>query len=204
VEANTTHTHGVADRLAEDARPGLRGRLTGLVSRSGGRDEVGKYGGRAKLDDAGARLEHYLSGSNSVVLHRRRLPGRKRRISHLVIGPAGITVVDSRHYKARRANLEDGTIRVGVRRRADLINGVVAQVEAVHHLLTDTPFSNVPVEAALARRKVRGVPILQTVNGPRVIVCGTRRIAGEASRPGPLSASQVKALAAYLDGALAR
>jgi hypothetical protein len=198
VEANTTHSHGLGKDVAEQ-RSSLWWRLTALGTRS----RNGAANGRVKLDLAGAKLEHYLRGSDVALLHHRRVAGSRREISHLVIGPAGVTVIDSRHYGGRRARLEDGSIRVGLRNREDLVDAVIAQVAAVRKLLADTPYANTPIEAALARRKVEGVPILQRVDAPRIVVCGTRRIAGEASRPGPLPASQVKALAAYLDGALA-
>jgi hypothetical protein len=199
VEANTTHTRGVAGALGE-GRTSLFGRLTSQLSskRVNGEQVTDK-----PHDDPTARIDHYLRDSEAVALHQRRLPGERRAVSHLIVGPSGVTVIDSHKYASRRAKLEGGVLRVGGRERSDLIRGLLRQVEGVRELLAGTPYANVPVEAALARRKVEGVPVLQGVNEPRVIVCGTRRIAGEASRPGRLSSRRVKALAAYLDRVLA-
>jgi hypothetical protein len=159
-------------------------------------DERKRARGRRPGDPA-ARLDHYLPRDKAVVLHHRRLPSSGAEISHLIVGPAGVTVVDSRKYAGRRVRL-NGAVRIGLRDRSDLIDRLVAQANGVRELLAGTPYADVPVEAALARRKVEGVPIVPNPD-TRIIVCGTRRIAGEASRPGPLSRNRVNALAAYLD-----
>jgi hypothetical protein len=190
-------------RAVSQRRSGLRERLAGFVPRVES-ERNGHGSGAVDGSDATTRLERYLSGSKAHVLHHCRVPGKRRgEINHLVVGPAGVTVVDSRHYNGKKARLEDGTLRVGKRNRTDLIKRVLDQVAAVRRLLADTPYSDVPVEAALAWKKVDGVPIIQYVDGPRLVVCGTRRIAGEASRPGPLDPRKVDALASFLAGELA-
>lgn len=199
MEAKASRSPGALTRR----RSGLRGRLAGFVPRAEphGDGNPNASGG----DDATVRLERYLRGSDAVALHHCRLAGRRRReISHLIVGPAGVTVVDSSHYKGRKAKLEDGELHVGKRNRTDLIKRVLNQADAVRELLADTPYADVGVEAALAWKKVEGVPIIQYVGGPRLVVCGTRRIAGEASRPGPLPPRKVDALASYLAGQLTR
>jgi hypothetical protein len=202
MEANTTHTDGISDRLVDQPHRSWRRLIEGFAGRGWWRMRA--RDSAAPLDEAGKRLGHYLRGSQAMILHRRRLPGERSRINQIVVGPAGVTVIDSRHYKAGRVDLQDGRIRVGLRNRSDLLDAVIAQVEGVRRVLTDTPYEQVTVEAAIARRKVNGAPVLEAPNASRVVVCGTRRIAGEASRPGSLSDRKVKALAAYLDGALAR
>ena len=185
MEANTTHTHALAGGRVNGSR-GLRGRLTALVSsRRGGL----AFNGQG-ADQASARIDHYLRDSNAVVLHHRHLPGVRRDISHLVVGPAGVTVVDSRHYKA------------STRARSELAKSVLAQVDAVRELLVDTRYAKVPIEAAVARNRVEGPRVLQGLNTPRIIVSGTRTIAKEARRGGPMDVGRVRALAAYLNNAL--
>ncbi len=51
-------------------------------------------------------------------------------------------------------------------------------------------------------REVEGLPTLHSFTGPRILVCGTRKIAKEAARPGHLTARKVTALTKYLDGQL--
>jgi Nuclease-related domain len=165
---------------------GFRERLARLF-RS---DEIG--------GDAAARLEFYLRGSDAVVLHRCRVPGKRGRISHVVVGPAGITVVDSRNYKGRKATVRSHQLLVGNRDRPDLIEGVLVQAGRVRGLLAETPYADVDVNAALAWGRVEGSRSVHHVDGTRVTVWGTGRIASEAARPGPLSSREVESLASYL------
>jgi hypothetical protein len=199
LEANTTQRSGLADGQVARDRSGIRARLSALVPFRTS-ERVAKRGPAARVspDDPAGRLELYLRGSKALVMHGRQLPGSRQEIDHLVIGPAGVTVVDSRNYSRRRAKLEGRTLRVGRRDRSHLIRSVVAQAESVKQLLAGTPYAEVPVEAALAWRRVSGVPVLQAAGAPRVVISGTRRIAGEASRPGPLPAGRVQALASFL------
>jgi Nuclease-related domain len=195
MEAKASRNPGAVARR----RGGLRDRLAAFVPRV----EPGGNGHAAERTEAAPRLKRYLRGSGAVALHHCRVPGKRRgEISHVVVGPAGVTVVDSRHYNGRKAKLEDGKLRVGKRNRTDLIKRVLDQAARVRELLADTHYADVDVEAALAWKKVEGVPIIQYVGGPRLVVCGTRRIAGEASRPGPLSPREVHALASFLAGEL--
>jgi hypothetical protein len=154
-------------------------------------------------DDPAARLDEYLLGSRAFALHGLRLPNGGGELSHLVIGPAGITVIDSRNYGSRRAKVGHRGLRVGRRNRSDLVKQILGQVDSVRSVLADTPFADVPVEAALAWRQVEGLPILHTFNAPRVVICGNRRIAHEAARPGPLSPHKVDVLGSYLRRVLA-
>jgi hypothetical protein len=152
VEANATHTPGPAGgRL--NGRSGLRGRLAALVAsprRNGVEASNGKVTGEAT-----ARFDHYLRDSKALVLHRRRISGARSEINHLMVGPAGITVVDSRRYRAPGVRLESRAGRA-VRARSDLAKPVLAQVEEVRELLAGTPYAGVPIDAALARGKVEG------------------------------------------------
>jgi len=153
---------------------------------------------RVNGSDAGARLEKYLYGSQATVLHHLQLPGQRVEIDHLVIGPAGVTVVDARHYGSGKAKFERGQLRIGRRDRTALIDEVLNQADAVRDLLSHTRFSDVPVDAAIAVGQAGGIPTVSSNGGRRVIVWGTGLIAREASRPGPLSRRRVSALASRL------
>jgi Nuclease-related domain len=56
-----------------------------------------------------------------VVLHDLTLPGSRANVDHLVIGPTGVWVVDTKAYRAR----------ITVRRRQVLVAGVPVRTEAV-------------------------------------------------------------------------
>ncbi len=189
VEANTTRTRAVPSRRAA-VRRGLRHRLPSL-------------GANGKVEDEPtARIDRYLDESKAAVLHHRHVPGNGSEISHLIVGPSGVTVVDSSGYTGSSSKLERDVLGSSAKRRSALVKPVLAQVDSIRELLADTPHANVTIEAALARRKVVGARVLQGLNTPRVIVCGARTIVGEASRQGPVTPRRVKSLTAYLDEVL--
>jgi hypothetical protein len=82
------------------------------------------------------------------VLHDRRLPGRRANVDHLVVGPAGIFVIDAKSYtgKVERRDrgwllARDWRLYVGGRDRTALLEGMSRQVEAVQDALASTEFS---------------------------------------------------------------
>ncbi|MCY1718585.1 nuclease-related domain-containing protein [Microbacterium sp. SL62] len=88
------------------------------------------------------------------VLHDRRIPRTRANIDHIVIGPAGVWVVDAKRYVNKRPSLRvDGgifrprveTLRIGGRDGTKLVDGVSHQVNLVSRVLGDT----VPVFGAL-------------------------------------------------------
>ncbi len=197
MEANTTHTPSVS-RGRLSGRTGLRGRLATLVAPR----RNGAGSSNRKADQVTVRLDRSLRDSAAVVLHHRRLPGSSSEISHLVVGPAGVTVVDSRRYRVSGVKLDARGARRAARARSDLAKHVLEQAQGIRELLGDTQYAAVPIDAAVARSKVQGPRVLQSLNGPRVIVSGVRTIATEASRDGDLDARRVKSLAQFLGAAL--
>jgi hypothetical protein len=186
---------------------GLRQLIVGLLpSKEASGNGKAAANGHLPKDDPRARLENYLRGSDAVLLNDLRLPNGGGKIDHLVVGRAGVTVIDSRHYSSREARVGSKGLKVGWRNRTDLLQSVAEQAWAVREVLVEGRHTDVPVEAALAWRKVEGRRILNsrcTRNTPRILISGTRRIAREASRPGPLTPRKVTALASYLEGVLA-
>lgn len=197
MEAKAAHNGGALAHRGSTFRERLAAFLPRMepVANGNGRAAAG---GRVNGSDAGVRLEAYLRGSQATVLHHLQLPGEAVEIDHLVIGPAGVTVVDSQHYNAGKAKFEGGRLRIGNRNRTSVIDDVVDQADSVRELLSGTRFSDVRVESAIAVSKVGGVPTVPSSGGHRVIVWGTGLIAREASRPGPLSRRRVGALASRL------
>ena len=97
----------------------------------------------------GARGEEMLAETLSAfhglqVLHDRRVPGTRGNIDHLVIAPAGIFVVDAKHYDGvieirRRGWFWNPEYRlyVGRRDRSHLAENLSWQVDAVLKALSD-------------------------------------------------------------------
>jgi hypothetical protein len=95
----------------------------------------------------GARGEQELAAalagvSDVVALHDRRVPGTRGNIDHLVVGPAGLFVVDAKRYKARlRIRDKGGLFRtdnrlyVGGRDCSRLADNMGWQVKAVESVL---------------------------------------------------------------------
>jgi Nuclease-related domain len=95
----------------------------------------------------GARGEQLLAEALSgtpwvVVLNDRRVPGTRGNIDHIVIGPAGIFVVDAKTYAGRLQIRDVGgwfrtdyRLYVGGRDRSHLADNMSWQVDAVEALL---------------------------------------------------------------------
>jgi nuclease-like protein len=91
------------------------------------------------------------------VLHDRRIPSSKANIDHIVISPAGVFVVDTKHYRGRVEQRDVGglfktdlRLYVGGRDRTRLIDGIDRQVSAVRAVLSKREeCSEVPITAAI-------------------------------------------------------
>ena len=152
-----------------------------------------------------SKLEKWTAEHGVVLLHDRRVPTSRGNIDHIAIGPSGVTVIDAKRYRGRitvehrggllRARTEH--LRVGGREQTKLVDGVLAQAEAVRQLLEGSEHDGVTVRAALCfvdgdwpllgRLQVRDVPILPP-----------RHAAKLCRAQGPLDPAQVERLAGEL------
>jgi hypothetical protein len=95
------------------------------------------------------KLAAALDGISGVrVLHDRRVPGRRGNIDHIVVSPAGVFVIDAKHYQGvvrirNRGGIfrSDHRLYVGHRDCSDLTTGFDWQIAAVETVLklNDTP-----------------------------------------------------------------
>ena len=90
------------------------------------------------------------------VLHDRRIPGTKANLDHLVVGPAGVFVIDAKRYTGKIERRDRGWVLnrdwrlyVNGRDQTKLVDAMPRQVEAVRSSLAPTPFVECPVFAAL-------------------------------------------------------
>ena len=89
------------------------------------------------------KLEKWTAEHGVVLLHDRRMSASRGNIDHIAIGPAGVTVIDAKRYRGRIAVEHRGGLlrartehlRVGGREQTKLVDGVLAQAEAVRQLL---------------------------------------------------------------------
>ncbi|MGI8666004.1 MAG: nuclease-related domain-containing protein [Jatrophihabitans sp.] len=104
--------------------------------------------------DVGARGEEQLAKrlndlveQGVLVLHDRRIRGTKANIDHIVIGAAGVFVIDAKRYQGRPTlKIEGGILRartetlmVGRRDCTKLLQGVTKQVDLVKAALATLP-----------------------------------------------------------------
>jgi hypothetical protein len=85
----------------------------------------------------GARLDEFRDRGFGV-LHDRRIPGSKANIDHLVVGPAGVFVIDAKRYTGKVERRDRGWIferdwglYVHGRDQTKLVAGMAKQVDAV-------------------------------------------------------------------------
>jgi hypothetical protein len=114
---------------------------TSLLARP--RDDPGRWERGAAGERATAELLTALSARRWVVLHDLALPGTRANVDHLVIGPTGLWVVDSKAYRgrleARRRRvlvsgnpLETAPVRFEASVVADVLGWPAKAVVAVH------------------------------------------------------------------------
>lgn len=147
------------------------------------------------------KLERWTAGHGVTLLHDRRMPGSRANIDHLAIGPSGVTVIDAKRYTGRIAvERRGGLLRertehllVGGRDKTKLVDGVLAQAEAVRKVLANGRHSGMPVRAVLCF--VDGEwPLLGRLEVRSVAVMPPRQTAKLCRAEGPLDSEAVKAV----------
>jgi hypothetical protein len=106
--------------------------------------------------DGERRVAEVLADVDGIaVLHDRLMPASRANIDHLVIGPAGVHVIDAKKYTGAVEVREAGTLfrsdprlYVNGRDRTSVVDGVEGQVDAVRSVLGDR-FGHVPVHGVL-------------------------------------------------------
>jgi hypothetical protein len=90
----------------------------------------------------GARL-NLLRDEGYAVIHDRRIRGTRANIDHIVIGPAGVFVIDAKRYKGKVDRRDAGWILgrdwrllIGGRDKTHLVTAMEKQVEAVRNALS--------------------------------------------------------------------
>jgi hypothetical protein len=158
--------------------------------------------GETKLAESLAKLTR----DDIIVLHDRKVPGSRGNIDHLVIGPAGVHVVDAKLYKGdvRIKDVgslfkRDDRLYVGGHDRSKLADAMAWQVEAVKRVLCDKAVPVLPVLCFIdAEWPSFGVP--GQFRG--VLIEGQRSIRSRVSAKGPLDREALVGIATRLAAAL--
>jgi hypothetical protein len=87
-----------------------------------------------------------------AVLHDRRIPGSKANIDHIVVGPAGIFLVDPKNYRGKVEQRAVGgwfnselRLYVDGRNQSKLIGKAINQADAVRDALASSQWTNAPI-----------------------------------------------------------
>jgi hypothetical protein len=139
-------------------------------------------------------------GPEFIVLHDRRIPGSKANIDHLVVGPTGVFIVETKNV-AGKVVVANGQLRVAGRRReygsqawreAMAVQGVLAPKLAQFGLDVRPLLCFTKADLPWGSPQVDGVPLLY----PREVVRAIQK--SQAS----LSDSDVRAMAEMLHAVL--
>lgn len=161
--------------------------------------------GERKVAD---RLAKPASDGSIVVLHDRRVFGSKANIDHIVVGPAGVYVVDTKRYLNKKIETRsDGSLFstkpprlfVDGRDQTKLVEGMAWQVSAVRAAVdalgTGTPIPTMPVLCFVDGE-------WELFSGPfrigDVHVTGPRGLVKHTTRPGEFDAHERLALGHHL------
>lgn len=164
--------------------------------------------GAAGEQHAARQLAKHLRHSDAILIHDHRIPGRGRaNIDHVIIGPAGIIVIDT---KSTRGNVQltmtpffrRELLRVNGRDRTGQLDALERQIEVVSRALARAGAGVVVVTGALCYPFMRRRWLHNSrARGGAIIVDQPRQIAELARRAGPLTPSEISQLAEILQRA---
>jgi hypothetical protein len=139
-----------------------------------------------------ARLLSPLERQGWVVLHDLAVPGSPANLDHLVIGPGGVFVVDSKHYRGRLRLDPSGRLWHGRSPLAPTLRAVSLEADRAAQVLAD-PQVVVPIVAVhgvqvpWGKAVTHGVPVVAARRLPSMLralpaVLAPERVADLADR----------------------
>jgi hypothetical protein len=167
--------------------------------------------GAAGEERVAQALAALVDAGHGYALHDRRVPGKRYNIDHLFVGAAGVYVIDAKRYKNADVSVERTgglfspvveTLKIGGRRKNDLVDAVLKQRDVVLGALASCENSDIPVipvlcfvDAALPLRQKN-----RRVKGARL--CGPKGLSNLVNQEGPLDDAHRFAIAVRLSTAL--
>jgi len=140
-----------------------------------------------------ARLLGPLERHGWAILHDLAVPGSRANIDHLVIGPGGVFVIDSKQYRGRLQLDPSGRLRHGRYPLAPAVRAVGFEADQAAQVLTDPDVVVVPIVAVHGAQVpwgkvvMDGVPVVPARRLPSMLralpaVPGPERVAGLADQ----------------------
>lgn len=140
-----------------------------------------------------------------VVLHDRRVPGNLSNIDHIVVGPAGVLVVDTKNYDGRLDVRDkggffkkDAHLYVGGRDRSRDAEAMGGQVGVITNILNAHDFGDVLVQPVLCFVAVQWPLFGRPRDFAGVRLTRPSELAHLVTRPGPLDTATVQRVAGCL------
>jgi hypothetical protein len=102
-------------------------------------------------------------GRGWTVFHDLAIPGSRANVDHLVIGPPGVFLIDSKHYRGRLTLTPEGTLWYGYHPLAGVLSTVRWEAAMLSHALDTTVIAMVCVHGAhlpWGELMAEGVPVL--------------------------------------------
>lgn len=96
--------------------------------------EMGSWRTGADAEDRTARALAELEAEGFVVLHDRRKPGTRDNIDHVIVGPTGVFVVETKSYSGP-LSIRGDDVFVGGRRRTDIVHHARSEADIVQAIL---------------------------------------------------------------------
>jgi hypothetical protein len=140
-----------------------------------------------------ARLLSHLEGYGWAVLHDLAVPGSRANLDHLVIGPGGVFVIDSKQYRGRLQLDPSGRLWHGRYPLASTLRTVSFEADQAAQVLPDPGVAVLPIVAVHGARVpwgkviVEGVPVVTARRLPSMLralpaVLGAERVAAVANQ----------------------
>lgn len=147
-----------------------------------------------------ARLLRPLQRRGYTVLHDRSLPTGNANLDHLLIGPAGVIVVDSKNWSKKRIVKGRGRrVRVGRTWGSTIVKSTIYETGVVAGVLETATGRPVPVAAVLAVHGAK-LPPWRTLSIDGVLLLPARQVRHWIKRlPGQLAPSDVAELTAICE-----
>jgi hypothetical protein len=127
-------------------------------------------------EQATARLLARLGRHGYAVLHDRTVPGSRANLDHLVIGPAGVTYIDTKAWRSKRSTvtLEDGILRLDGYAQTRALDAVIWEAQQAAHALDCEVHPVIAVHgakipAAHGRLETQGVIIVEAKRLPGLL-----------------------------------
>lgn len=146
-----------------------------------------------------------------LVLHDRRIPGRRANIDHLAIAPSGVFVIDAKRYKGkievRKPFFGDPSLFIAGRNKTKLVEGLARQQEAVRSALT-AAIPEMPVHGCFCflnpagQAGGSGLPLVRTLSINGFPLLYPRKLSKRLNAVGALSDASRLEVAALLVAAL--